>query len=104
MIKTTSALAARKHFGRLLEEAYYRGDNIIIERAGKPMAVIVSVDDFETLKRQKGAEAAQEARGVLGEAQKRGRQIAQKRGWQSEAEVEEEVNRIIQEIRYGKKS
>lgn len=46
MIKTTNALAARKNFGRLLEEAYYRGDEIIIERAGKPMAVIVSIEEF----------------------------------------------------------
>lgn len=47
MIKTTNALAARKNFGQLLEEAYYRGDEIIIERAGKPMAVIVSIEEFE---------------------------------------------------------
>lgn len=46
MIKTTNALAARKNFGQLLEEAYYRGDEIIIERAGKPMAVIVSIEEF----------------------------------------------------------
>ena len=47
MIKTINALAARKNFGQLLEEAYYRGDEIIIERAGKPMAVIISIEEFE---------------------------------------------------------
>lgn len=47
MIRTTNALAARKNFGQLLEEAYYRGDQIIVERAGKPMAVIVSIEEFE---------------------------------------------------------
>ena len=46
MIKTINALAARKRFGQLLEEAYYRGDEIIIERAGKPMAVIISIEEF----------------------------------------------------------
>jgi prevent-host-death family protein len=46
MIKKTSALTARKNFGQLLEEAYYRGDEIIIERAGKAMAVIISIEEF----------------------------------------------------------
>lgn len=104
MVKNISALAARKNFGQLLEEAYYRGDNIIIERAGKPMAVLVSVSDFETLRRHKGAEGAEKARGILSAGQQKGGQIAKNRGWQSEPEVEEEVSKIIQEIRYGKKA
>lgn len=104
MIKKTSAFAARKNLGQLLEEAYYRGDNIIIERAGKPMAVIVSLEDFETLRRQKGLEAAKEVRALLSKGQETGEQIAKKRGWSTEEEVEVEVGKIIQEIRYGKKA
>lgn len=104
MIKKTSAFAARKNLGQLLEEAYYRGDNIIIERAGKPMAVIVSINDFEILKKQKEIEAAKEAKNLFREGQKRGYQIAKKYGWQTEKEVEEEIAKIIQEIRYGEKS
>jgi prevent-host-death family protein len=53
MIKTTSAIKARQNFGQLLEEAYYRGDEFVIERAGKPMAVLIPIQEFERLQAQK---------------------------------------------------
>jgi prevent-host-death family protein len=43
MIKKVSALKTRKNLGQLLEEVYYRGDQYIIERAGRPMAAVVPV-------------------------------------------------------------
>jgi prevent-host-death family protein len=43
MVKKITAVRARKNFGQLLEEVYYRGDRYIIERAGKPMAAVVPV-------------------------------------------------------------
>jgi len=43
MIKKINALKARQQLGQLLEEVYYRGDQYIIERAGKPMAAVVPV-------------------------------------------------------------
>jgi len=43
MIKKVTAMKARKNLGQLLEEVYYRGDQYVIERAGKPMAAIVPV-------------------------------------------------------------
>ncbi len=43
MKKTVSALKARKNLGQLLEEVFYKGDKIIIERAGRPMAAVVPV-------------------------------------------------------------
>jgi prevent-host-death family protein len=47
MTKKVNALKARKNLGQLLEEVYYRGDQYIIERAGKPMAAIVPVWQLE---------------------------------------------------------
>ena len=47
MLKTISALKARKNLGELLEEVYYRGDQYIIERAGKPMAAVVPLAQLE---------------------------------------------------------
>ena len=47
VIKKVNALKARQQLGQLLEEVYYRGDQYIIERAGKPMAVVVPVWQFE---------------------------------------------------------
>lgn len=32
--------------GQVLDEAYYRGQSVIVERAGKPMAVIVPIKEF----------------------------------------------------------
>src|SRR3990172_1750670 len=43
MVKTINALDARKKLGRLLEEVYYKGDQYIIERAGRPMAAVVPI-------------------------------------------------------------
>ena len=41
MVKTVTALEARHKLGELLEGAYHRGDQFVIERAGKPMAAVV---------------------------------------------------------------
>jgi prevent-host-death family protein len=41
MIKKVSVLTARKRLGQLLEEVCYRGDQYVIERAGRPMAAVV---------------------------------------------------------------
>lgn len=47
MTKTVNALKARKNLGQLLEEVYYKGDQYVIERAGRPMAAIVPVWQLE---------------------------------------------------------
>ena len=51
MEKTIGAYEARRRFGQLIEEAFYRRDHFIVERAGRPMAVIVSIDDYEKWQR-----------------------------------------------------
>ena len=43
MVRTVNALKARKALGRLLEEVYYKGDQYVIERAGRAMAAVVPV-------------------------------------------------------------
>lgn len=53
MTKTTTAIKARRNLGQLLEEVFYRGDEFIIERAGKPMAVIVPIQEFEAWQKQR---------------------------------------------------
>jgi prevent-host-death family protein len=45
--KTVNALKARKNLGQLLEEVYYKGDQYVIERAGRPMAAVVPVWQLE---------------------------------------------------------
>lgn len=47
MTKTVNALKARRNLGQLLEEVYYKGDQYVIERAGRPMAAVVPIWQLE---------------------------------------------------------
>ncbi|MBI3030872.1 MAG: type II toxin-antitoxin system Phd/YefM family antitoxin [Candidatus Rokubacteria bacterium] len=50
MVRKVSAMAVRDRLGQLLEEVYYKGDAVIIERAGRPMAVLVPPAEYERLR------------------------------------------------------
>lgn len=49
--KTINAGKARVNFGQMLDEVYYKGDQFIIERAGKPMAAVVPLSQLEALQK-----------------------------------------------------
>ena len=68
MEHTVNAVQARKQFGRLLEEVYYQGRRVIIERAGKPMAVLVPLEQYAQWQEQRRAFFA-----MVDEAQQRRR-------------------------------
>jgi prevent-host-death family protein len=51
MEKTIGAFEARRSLGKLIEEAFYKKDSFIIERSGRPMAVLVSIDDYQRWER-----------------------------------------------------
>jgi prevent-host-death family protein len=53
-VKTINALKARQNLGQLLEEVFYQEAQFIIERAGKPMAAVVPVSQFEEWQKQHG--------------------------------------------------
>ncbi|MGH3664074.1 MAG: type II toxin-antitoxin system Phd/YefM family antitoxin [Micromonosporaceae bacterium] len=42
-----SATEARVHFGEVLDDVAKKGDVVIIERSGRPSAVIVSVESWK---------------------------------------------------------
>jgi prevent-host-death family protein len=50
-VKSVTAMEARKNFGKMLEEVYYKGDVFIIGRKGRPMAVLVPVSKLEALQK-----------------------------------------------------
>lgn len=47
MVKRVNALKARQNLGQLLEEVYYKGNQYIIERAGRPLAAVVPLWQLE---------------------------------------------------------
>ncbi len=50
MKESITAMYARKNFGRLLDKAALLGESYIIERAGRPMAALVSIDQMNNRK------------------------------------------------------
>jgi prevent-host-death family protein len=48
-----NALEARRHLGELIESVYHRGDEVVIERAGKPMAVVIPASRYEAMERNR---------------------------------------------------
>ena len=54
--KTINAMKARQNFGQMIEEVYYKGEQFIIERAGRPMAAVVPVWQLEEWQKHHGRE------------------------------------------------
>src|SRR5262245_9292845 len=50
MTKTISATEARIHFGEVLRGVTERGETIFVERSGKPLAVVLSIEEYERLR------------------------------------------------------
>jgi prevent-host-death family protein len=55
MLKKISAMKARQNLGQLLNEVSIRGDAYIIERAGKPLAVLVDMERFQQMQEDRSA-------------------------------------------------
>jgi prevent-host-death family protein len=47
--RTMSAVEARQKLGEILEGVFYRGDEVVIERAGKPMGVVVPLRLYQSI-------------------------------------------------------
>ena len=52
MVKTMSAREARANFGDVLGSVYYTKEPVIVERKGKPVAVVISPEDFARFQQQ----------------------------------------------------
>ena len=48
-MKSVDAVTLRKKLGQYVNEAYYRGDEFVIKRAGKPIAALVPLEDLKGL-------------------------------------------------------
>ncbi len=88
MEKTIGAFEARRNLGKLIEEAFYKKDSFIIERSGRAMAVIVSIEDYQKWQRV----AKEQALSMIEAAQKRNEQVPA-------SELERDVRESLKTLR-----
>ena len=55
MVKRLAALKARQNLGQVMNEVALRGDEYIVERAGKPLVAIISMDRYRMLEQDRAA-------------------------------------------------
>jgi prevent-host-death family protein len=53
MVKKVTAIKARQNLGQVMNEVLLTGDEYIVERAGRPMVAIISIDKYEILKKDR---------------------------------------------------
>ena len=51
MYKTISAIKARQNLGQVMNEVALRGDEYVIERAGKPLVAVIPMEKYQSLQR-----------------------------------------------------
>jgi prevent-host-death family protein len=51
MVKKISAGKARQNLGQVMNEVALRGDDYIVQRAGKPLVAIIPIEKYEELER-----------------------------------------------------
>ena len=55
MEKTIGAFEARRSFGRILQDVAAKGEKIVVERHGEPIAALVPIHIYEQWKRRRDA-------------------------------------------------
>lgn len=53
MVKRMSSKEARDNFSDLLGSVYYTKEPVVVEKKGKPVAVVISPEQFETIEQGK---------------------------------------------------
>lgn len=66
MTKTVTTAEAKARFSELVSQVAYGGDQVIIERRGKPLAALVSISDLERLGRTEAPPTGGGALALLG--------------------------------------
>jgi prevent-host-death family protein len=95
MERQMSATQTRINFGEVLRYVSEQQQPVIVERGGKPQAVIIAIEEYERLKRANNAEpdwhiAIDRARQLRG-------QIAARRGGEPLPEVVEIIHQMREE-------
>jgi prevent-host-death family protein len=53
MEKTVGAFEVRRSFGRILQQVTVKGDRVVVERHGEPVAAVVPIDVYNQWKRSR---------------------------------------------------
>jgi prevent-host-death family protein len=89
-----TATDARIHFGEVMRRVVERREPVIVERAGKPQVVILSVDTYEQMKVARRGESWREA---LARAVQVGSKIRARRGDQPLTPPAEVIRQVREE-------
>src|SRR3990170_3912312 len=89
MKRRVSAMEARKRLGELLEGVFYRGDEVVIERAGKPMAAVIPPGRYRAMEQER-----ERMIDLLERTQERNKDVPYE-------VIEREVEQAIREVRKG---
>ena len=93
MTKRVGTVEARRSFSRLVGEAGFGGEHIIIERSGKPMAVLIGIDEYERLIAAQAREREARFKRLLS--------IAERNQDVSPEQVESDVAKAVAAVREG---
>ena len=52
MYKKISAVKARQNLGQVMNEVALRGDEYVVERAGKPLVAIIPMEKYESMRQE----------------------------------------------------
>jgi prevent-host-death family protein len=85
--RTMSAVEARQKLGEVLEGVFYRGDEVVIERAGKPMGVVVPMRLYQSI-----LDSRRRVREFIQQAQERNKDVPPE-------VLEKEIEDAIREVR-----
>lgn len=100
MIKRIPAMTARKNFGELLESVFYRGDEVVVERAGKAMGVLIPMEQYQKLEQQR-TEALARMEALWAGAPAEADQATTNQAETDQAAAEQDILEETQAVRHG---
>jgi prevent-host-death family protein len=100
MKRRLSAVEARKKLGEILDGVYYRGDEVVIERAGKPLAVVVPARLYEQHQRNQ-KDAAETLMAISNRLYERNKDVPRE---VLEAEIDEAIEEVRAEMAAERKA
>ncbi|NOZ06348.1 MAG: type II toxin-antitoxin system Phd/YefM family antitoxin [Chloroflexi bacterium] len=94
MERVMSTTEARSHFGRLVQRVVENHESVIVKRGGQPVAVVLSLAEYERLKLATGQRGEQES---LARAARIRARIAARRGERPLPPADEVIRQVREE-------